>query len=256
MFGLGIVTKLPRVTIGFFLFITIFLLTFLFIGCTSPSSSFSSVYVIQYQYNQNSTLYSNVENEYNGKNLSGYSTMQIRAGYLSVCALNDNNSPTCASKSNLSALQNYNQGIDMYNSTSIQASIAAVDPLQLAQSFSNNIINPYFVLISLFFTVVGFVSTIWTGTSFLPQHKVMHQVWLYSIGLGWLFWVIGGIWLRVAANASVQTIQQSSFTLLQAEMGSRASAMGWTAFAFLTLSVIGGISLQYKHRLNVDDAKV
>ncbi|CAN6674408.1 factor-induced gene 1 protein [Trichomonascus vanleenenianus] len=237
--------KFPVFVILFSLFIAGFLLAFLFLSCINESPSFTNASLIQYEYNQGSEFYSAVKLSYDSANMSSYANMVIKSGYLSICGRTDG-SFMCTSRTDLRPLAQF-KALELR--TKGNSSIAAtVDPLSMAKTFSNNIVNPYFIVIALFFCVIAFLSTMWTSCQSMPMRSAMQNASLISNILAWLFWTIGAIWFQVAGQATAYLVNDASMTVLKATVGSTASGMAWSAFAFLVISTILVVLLWRKQK--------
>lgn len=249
-FGLGYIAKLPRFTAFLCYFISLFLLTFLFLSCINSSETFSSIYLVKYSYNQDSTFFKNVQHTYKSSNSAKFAKMEIQAGFLSICAGTEGGSDlTCVPRHNTTAL---NKFIPLkvsggYNETSI------VDPLALAAKFSTDSVNPYFIVLTLFLIIISLFSTIYTASASLPKQKIAKKIAFVTTFLSWLCWTVGAIWIEVACNTVSDIASSASATVLMAEKGTRSCAMSWCSFSFLLIALIMAFYIRFKERRVVEE---
>jgi hypothetical protein len=83
--SVGLLGRFPKFINIIFLFIACALITFLFLGCIDPSTTFSDVYLVEYQFNSNSSLVAGQLESENGT----YSELIIRSGFLCKYSIED-----------------------------------------------------------------------------------------------------------------------------------------------------------------------
>jgi hypothetical protein len=247
--------KIPRIFGVIFLFIASCLLCFLLLGCVDDSSPvFSDVYLVRYQYNSNSSFFPVIENGYkNSNSSSNYANMEIRSGFLAICAVNGDEL-SCTSRNNLTSLAPF-KNLNVYNGTSDNV-YGSFDPVVLASVFSNNIVNPYCLITTLLLTVMTMIGTTCHGLPVMPHRSGVHQITVILGLLAWSVWTAGAMWIQIASNAASQIVPDASLGILQANVGSRAEAMTWTSFVFLSLAVMLSLFVYRKETKVVLDSKV
>lgn len=223
---------------------------FLLLSCFDDKPTFTDAFLVEYRVDTDSKFYKEIRSSYKKDNKKTYDGMKIRAGYFGICASGGDTDSVCGPRSNLTDLHIYSP-VNVYGSSNNTKEgrkeiIATLDPITLAGMFSNDIVNPVFVILSLFFTIVAFISSLWTGVETLPKQSMIQIVAYSSIMAAWFFWSIGAIWFQVAGIATTKMVNQSSLSILEASIGQRAAAMTWTAFGFLFLSILISLVLRRK----------
>lgn len=109
--------------------------------------------------------------------------------------------------------------------------------LEMATSFSNRVVNPYIIILALFFTLLSFSLTIWHSCKILPKRQVFQKLSLASTVVAWALNLVDTFWIQVASNAVRRTVEPASMQVLTASRGSRAYGMAWTSVTFLTISL-------------------
>lgn len=253
MFFINTLRKLPRASIILFLIITTFLLSFLLLGCSKTSSTYSSVYLISYKYNSSSSFYSLIESAYNKKNLTGYEDMEVRANYLSICVI-INDDETCTSRGDLSQYTGLTK-VNIYSQTS--NSSTSLDLVNLASDFSNEVVHPYVLITTLILTLTLMLCIFYLIVPGLPKKSLINKFNLVLSLTLVLLWGLGAMWSHVAANSGQLLVENSSMGIIAASVGKRAAAMTWAAFAFLTIVGISVISMYLKElHAQIEDVKV
>lgn len=237
MFGISMLRRAPRLFLLLLLFITVFLLAFLLLGCTTASSTFSSVYLVELLFNKTSELFPNIELAYKGSNSSqDLGLLVIRANYLGVCVNIDDSSQTCTGYSSLSQLSGYT-GVSIVptssNSTQKQLDLVAILKQFLA------LCHPHVLMGAIVLTLVLMVTILWSLMP-LPKKEVANLVSLVLAFGDVLLWGLGAMLQHEATTVAKNLVQLASMHTVTAAVGKRADAMTWTGFSFL-LVVVGGL---------------
>lgn len=226
------------------LFITSCITCFLLLGCLSPAPTFSSVYFIEYSFNESSSFYDVVQHGYsnasNSETSSNLANMKIRAGYLGLCGLTANSSNmTCVGRTSYGLLEDTFHDLSVYLDDVDEAPIVSFDPVQLASLFSNHIATPGVVITTLVVAVFAFfISIARLVCRFSPRASLMLRKANLGISIaGTIVGFINAVWIEVAIRSSTYLIGQSSGFVLQAGKGVRAEAMVWTSWVFFVLSL-------------------
>lgn len=221
------------------LFIAACLTCFLMLGCVSTASSFSSIYFIEYSYNEDSPFYNLVKSGYKNGTLA---TMKIRAGYLGICGLTGENSTdaiTCVGRANWQQLEHVYHNLSIYIEDNNSSPIASFDPVSLASTFSNHIMSPVVVILMLIIAVVAFiVSVTRVILRFSPTASLILRKANLGVSIaGTIVCFVQGVWVEVAIRSSTYLTGQTSASVLQAVRGTRSEGMIWTSWVFFVISM-------------------
>lgn len=234
MIGL-LLKKLPKLILVLIVFITVFLLGFLLIGCMDTPNTFSDVYLVELSFNESSPLYSNMARQ----TLNKTSDLRISTSYLAMC-VELGGTTTCASSFNTSSFA----GVSVENTKSE----ANIDLLQVARVFSSNC-HPRLLLAVLGLTVILFFVMIWAVVPFIPGKIWAKRISCGLLGLDTLLWGLGAMLQHEAVTSAKKFITASSAYLIQIKLGTRAEAISWTSFSFLLLTCIGTCALYARDML-------
>lgn len=239
MIGL-LLKKLPKLILVLIVFITVFLLGFLLIGCMDTPNTFSDVYLVELRFNESAPLDSNIERAHKTLNkTSDLSSLRISTSYLAMC-VEIGGTTTCASSFNTSSFA----GVSVQNTKSE----ANIDLLQVARVFSSNC-HPRLLLAVLGLTVILFFVMIWAVVPFIPGKIWAKRISCGLLGLDTLLWGLGAMLQHEAVTSAKKFITASSAYLIQIKLGTRAEAISWTSFSFLLLTCIGTCALYARDML-------
>lgn len=237
MFGLSVIRRTPRVFLLLLLFIAVFLLAFLLLGCTNPSSTFSNVYLVDIQFNKSSELFPNIQLAYKGSNNSqDLSLLAIRANYLGVCVDIGNSPKTCTGYGSLGQLSEYT-GVSIVP-TSSDSSQKQLDLVAILKQFLA-LCHSHVMMAAMVVTLVLMVTILWALIP-LPKKDVANLVSLVLAFGDVLLWGLGAMLQHEGTTAAKNLILSASMHTVTAAEGKRAEAMTWTGFSFL-LAVVGGL---------------
>lgn len=243
--------RMPRVMMLLLLFISIFILSFLLLGCNSSSATYYSTYLIRYSFNHESTIYPLIKTSFKGRNLTGYEEMQVRAGYMSVCVeLGDD--INCVSRSSMDSFANLTN-VDIYTSNS-NSTTTTLDLVNLASEFSNDIVHPYILIATIILSIILLLSLFYIVIPGLPYKHLVNKFNLVLAPVLALLWGLGSIWAHVATDAGQKLVSNASMGIINAHVGRKASSMTWVPFAFLIIDAIGVIGLHLRDLHSIIDA--
>lgn len=234
--------RMPRILMLILLLISVFLLSFLLLGCSSKASTYSSIYLIRYQFNKSSSLYPLIKSSYKNKNLTNYENLKVTSGYLGLCIHLDDEI-TCTSKSDLS--QFGSTSIPLYTSGSNSTS-TQLDLVSLGSHFSNNINHPYILIATIVLTLILLLSLLYVAIPGLPAKPMVNKFNLALAPITTLIWGLGSMWAHVAQRAGKQLVEEASMSIVMAHIGRKAGAMTWTPFTFLCIVAIGVMMLHLR----------
>lgn len=238
-----LIKKLTKLFLLVLLIITTFLLTFLLIGCTDKSSTYSNVYLTKLQFNESSELYSNIQAAYKGSNISTkISEMSLRVGYLGVC-LNIDKSFTCTNYKELNSVSDYT-GISIIP-TSKKSSGDQINLVDLAHNFRDVCYsNVLFAAVAL--TLLSLIVVFWIAIPLVPGKSLARKVSCFLTAADVLVWGLGSMLQHEATKAAKHLVGPASMNTISATVGKQAEAMTWTAFSFLLIVCIGSVFIYIK----------
>ncbi|CCE61487.1 hypothetical protein TPHA_0A04120 [Tetrapisispora phaffii CBS 4417] len=267
MFPIGIsfslFKRMPRIMALLLNIITIFLTVFLLVGCCS--SSYLSIFLIKYQFNDESEFYSTLKENFS---YDGMEDITVKVGYLNICLTNlpdqylnslssaqfsnitsdvsINGHTICYPKHNFSETTIYDDfAINLIKSgTSSNSSLSSdvsntLNILKIANVTSNSIIHPYILIATIVLVCLMFLLIMYVTIPFeLPLKTQINKLLLIWSAVLVLVWGFGTIWSHVAIESSRDLIPDSSFNIIKVENGKKTSAMSWCSFVFLLLDCI------------------
>lgn len=233
-----LIKKLMRFFLLVLLFITVFLLSFLLIGCTDTTGTFSSVYLTKLEFNQTSDLYANVQAAYKGSNISTkLAEMSLTVGYLGVCVDIDN-SLQCTSYNNLDSISDYT-GISIIPTTK-KGTPEQLNLVELATTF-RKVCYSNVLLAAIVLTLLTLVVMFWNLIPLVPGKSMAKKVACVLSAANVLVWGLGSMLQHEATKAARHIVGPASMTTVTSTIGQRAEAMTWTAFSFLLIVCMGSV---------------
>lgn len=233
-----LIKKLTRFFLLILLIITVFLLTFLLLGCTDTVSTYSKVYLTKLKFNQTSDVYSNIEAAYKGSNISTkLAEMSLSVGYLGVCVDIDD-SLQCTSYKDLDSISNYT-GISIIPTTK-KGTGNQLNLVTLAKSF-RNVCYANVLLATIALTLLLLLVMFWNVIPLIPGKPLAKKVACVLSAVTVLVWGLGSMLQHEATKAAHHIINPASMNTLSSSIGKRAEAMTWTAFSFLIIVCIGSV---------------
>lgn len=225
-----LIPRIPKFLIFLFLFITAFLLGFLLLSCYNETKAYKSIYLTRYLFNEDLLL----AVTFNGTetNAELLSTFTISVGYLSFCVEYDG-LISCAPFDKLDKLSRYpiisvdagNEGMDL-------------DLVKLSQRF-NEICYSYVLMAAIIMVLISLLLSLWNMIPLLPWKKWINMIMAGVSLVNTIIWGIGAMLQHQAAKSSQMIIPVASMNLIDANSGSKAEAISWTAFAFIAVVLIG-----------------
>ncbi|KAK9458174.1 Ca2+ regulator and membrane fusion protein Fig1-domain-containing protein [Dipodascopsis uninucleata] len=212
-------TRVMRLMMSVFLFICIFLILFIILGCTSTSSTYSSVYSTRFT-----------------AGLAKNGTFEVQASYYGICVKTDS-AIACSSANNVTALSIYR------NETT--SSGATVDLISLGELVAKDLIHPVLPIMSLVFVVLAFFANSARCVVVESESIVassLNTATLWTSILGTLIWGMGVTWNHSVSKALERSMYDSTSGVINAIKGDKMDSMGWAAFSFQILVMIGTVT--------------
>ena len=246
--------KLSKFFLLVLLFITVFLLSFLLIGSTDTSSTYSSVYLTKFEFNKSSDLYSNIQAAYKGSNISTkLAELTLSVGYLGVC-IDIDNSLQCTSYNDLDSISNYT-GISIIPTTKNGAD--QLNLVDLAQTF-RKVCYANVLLAAIVLTLLSLAVVFWNVIPLVPGKSMAKKIACVISAANVLVWGLGSMLQHEATKAARHIVGPASMNTVSATIGQRAEAMTWTAFSFLLIVCMGSVFVyirDLKERVNEIEPK-
>lgn len=198
--------------------IAAFLLSFLLVGCYSPSLTYSLVYLLKLLFNETADFWQN----------RTLPEISLRAGYLAMC-VNLDSAMECVAAHNLTAL---------YSSSSIVLDEGTISLTDISSALSD-VCNPRVLICCIIMSLALIVLILWLAIPLVPAKLFVRRV---TLGLGVLtvlLWGLGAMLQHQTVLTTVKLVEVSSMGLITSSRGGRAEAMTWTAFLFLAVATIG-----------------
>ncbi|KAH3679428.1 hypothetical protein WICMUC_000973 [Wickerhamomyces mucosus] len=242
MLGFSLITggirKAPKVLVLILLFISVFILSFLLLGGYETSDTYSSIFLIKYQFNQSNPIYPLIQNSFSNSNTTSesYDEITVKANYLYVC-LGLNETINCQSRSNIYNYQNLTN-VQLYTASSSTSS-NSINPIQIAAEFTNGVIHPYLLILTIILAIILFLTILYNG---IPGMPFKYHLTKFNIGLSLISTLISGltsIWGHIASKSGKELVEMASMNIIEAHIGKKAAALHWTPFSFLCIVSIG-----------------
>lgn len=234
----------PKFLHSISLIIAIFLLSFLLLGCTGESSTYSKVYLAKFQFNNTSpTIANNLTS-----NSSSIMPVALSVGYLGLCA-SQGKVVSCTSYSTLDSLRN-STSINLGNSS---GKIPELTSIAVAL---NNACHPRLLMATIVIILATFTMCAWCCVPMVPCKRPVRMASCGLSGFNVLLWGFGSMLQHTAVSAAAGIVPAASMSLVSMQTGGRADAMTWTAFLFLTIalicSVFGLIREEKEHKTHLN----
>lgn len=226
----------PRVLMIVLVFVSIFLLSFVMVGCMHAASSFSNIFAVQFQYNDKSPFYSYIKQYFNGTHGS---TIEVKTGLMGICtSVSDN---TLCTSMNYKPL-NESQLLPIADfsifagTSSNNKELGSLNLLDLALSYSGK--DKYGMLMGVLICL-GVSLTSLLFVAFFPVSPENWRNWSGYLFLliALVFSLVANLTMHTASHTTKTTVERASLGLVSVQVGRRASAMYWTAFGFITIAV-------------------
>ena len=224
-------------------------MSYLLLGCTKTSSAFSSIYLLEYRFNETSPMYSLIEEAYEAKNSTNAAYMNIKIGYYGTCieqgdAENDDKSLSCDYTSNMDLYNKY-QAISLYG-TSASDATGSLDLVGIATSIQKHVIRPYLLWISIVLNVMLFAILFYCSFPFVPAREASKRISIILSLILTLIWAIGAMWAHIAVKSGVQLVEPSSMNIIEGSIGTKSEALTWSSFTFYCIVSILLVILHIK----------
>ncbi|KAJ5259309.1 Ca2+ regulator and membrane fusion protein Fig1-domain-containing protein [Penicillium angulare] len=173
-------------------------------------------------------------------------TLEVRAGYMGLCALLDGGEWICSTSAK-----------SLANTIKLSSSLVngTRDPLNLiyiANAFKEDIVFDGLLFIVIFAAVLasillstfpGWHEEIDDGESEVevkpfPARKVTHAV-LITSGVGLSFAFVSVLWQHINSAAAASMAEKMSYGQITGHVGSAAMTFGWAGVALISIVVIG-----------------
>ncbi|GME82699.1 unnamed protein product [Ambrosiozyma monospora] len=249
-----ILKKFPPQLSLIILFVNAFLLISLLTGCTTSGAASRSTHLVEYTFNQQSTMFNIMENAFSNDTFD-LSELSIRVGYLGYCVTINDDSRYCGFTKNMKDMMSEIPKVSLYNSKSNLTSSSSssssgsqneanLDIIKISESINNNLIKPYFLIAVIIFNLIVFLVEIYSRISehfaFPHTKKVKWTSFVLQL-ICFLVWLMGSIWYWLVVKTSYETDGLSSFNLLKIEKGSKASALTWVSLCFFLVVLLFNI---------------
>lgn len=248
MFSIKLIMNLfkrtPNMLTMIFLFISIFLLSFLILGCFKVDSTYSSIYLIKYQFNQSNPMYPLISKSFTESNFTvSYDKLAIKANYAYVC-MQFNSTLNCQSRTNVLQYKDLTE-VQLYTTSSSSAP-NTINPIVLASKFATDIIHPYLLIITIILSIALFLIVLYSNIPSLPHKTKVTKINLSLSLILTLFAGLTAIWGHIASKSGKELVEIASMNIIEAHIGRKAQALHWTPFAFFMMVtfMLGGIYLK------------
>ncbi|CAY67906.1 Integral membrane protein required for efficient mating [Komagataella phaffii GS115] len=258
--------KCPRVILLLTLFTTFFLLAFLLMGASKPAKSFSSIYLVEYKFNQTSPMFPLLEQAYKNQDAKGLSLMSVKAGYMGICVdtpklLQGNSTDemkelgsqiTCTSRDSIGKFNKDFMGVSLYSSGT-NTTAAFIDLVSIVDAFSNRMVKPYLLMAILVLSICLFCNLLYSALPFMPCKPIAERSALVLSTITSFLWGVGAMWSHVASH-SISIVQPSSMRIITGKVGLKAEIITWISFSFLLAVCLGCWGLYLRDRRNTRKA--
>lgn len=225
----------PRGTMLGLVFISIFLLSFIMVGCMHPTGAFSSVYVLEYKYNPESPFYEYIDSSNSSTSSADTSVanVTVRIGLMGVCTTLGSEIK-CTSmeinKLNTSQLHTIPDFV-IYEGSSSTA-LGRINLLDLALDYDSK--RAYGVmmgtLICLGIATVSIVFVFMFPTQVNDWRSYSGYIFL---SLAFIFILVCDLILCTTSQTTQAQVQAGSFGLVAVSICRKTACMYWVAFVFI-----------------------
>ncbi|AOA61697.1 Mating protein [Komagataella phaffii CBS 7435] len=235
-------------------------------GASKPAKSFSSIYLVEYKFNQTSPMFPLLEQAYKNQDAKGLSLMSVKAGYMGICVdtpklLQGNSTDemkelgsqiTCTSRDSIGKFNKDFMGVSLYSSGT-NTTAAFIDLVSIVDAFSNRMVKPYLLMAILVLSICLFCNLLYSALPFMPCKPIAERSALVLSTITSFLWGVGAMWSHVASH-SISIVQPSSMRIITGKVGLKAEIITWISFSFLLAVCLGCWGLYLRDRRNTRKA--
>lgn len=238
--------KSPKLLCIIISLINIVMVFFVYNGATHNSSAYSSLYLVEYQFENKSDIYSMIDRQYSAQHDSAsLSDFSLQVGYIGLCLKfmdetldkEGDNGLICGYTSDI--IDKYNDQVPSFSLTSSNSTNAAgLELFDLVKTFQENVMKKVIFIVLLIFLVALIVLQVYSLLGFLPFQK--YVLILISITLFSSFIILNIIliWLLVADSTMTNTGYETSLKILTVSSSNKPQSILWAVFALLIVESI------------------
>ncbi|OUM52339.1 hypothetical protein BVG19_g1520 [[Candida] boidinii] len=236
-------------------FVTLVIFSFLLVGCTKDTSSYSEVYLVEIGFNEQSVMYDSISTAYDLNNSTeDLSSMKVRVGYLGLC-VEFNDDLICDYSKNTETFDNY-PSISLYDSSSNKTT-ASLDLIKLSKELNQKIASPDILIIALSLNLLIFLNQFYLVIPFMPYKYYSIIFGISACTANVIIWGCGAISGHVISDSVSKLISISSLYILDGSVGKRFKIMSWFCFAALAvIGIVDGILLFKEIKLRKENQQV
>lgn len=228
----------PRAVMVALVFVTIFLLSFVMVGCMHGGDTFSSIYLVRFEYNTASPFFEYIENSFNSSQNPNGAYISVKTGIMGICTTLEDDT-LCTGQnfrrfnaSEISPVANFS----IYGGNQSHE-LGSFNLLKMATSFSTK--SMYGLLMAVLICLGGaFASLIFVTFFLVKADNWKNLVAYYGTGLALIFSLVSNLTMYTASHTTKSTVEQASLGLVAVTVGRKAAMMYWSAFALIMLSCI------------------
>lgn len=235
--------KLPKLLTIVITLISIVMVFFVYNGATHNSNSFSSLYLIEYQFQNRSDIYTLLDGQYSAQHGgAALSDFSLKVGYNGLCIKFADESQddhgqsgnTCGYTEDI--ISTYQSKVPLFTLTgSNSTSAAGLELFELAKTFQQSVMKKAILIVLLITLLALILEQIYSLVSFLPLQLYVSLLILFTISCALIIQTISLIWLLVADTALTRTGYRTSLKILSVQSSFKPQSLMWTVFAFLII---------------------
>jgi len=214
-------------------FIATTILGFLFLGCVSPTSMYSSVYLAKIEYNDTSELYPRISTYFKSINNTGADALSITLGYNGGCIEMNLNS-TCYSYAVMTQL------LKKYQVPVVPNAKLQLDIIQLSLAMGNSY-HPNVLITTIIMMVAQLLFLCYCSLPKAPGIKRITMAGTILATIISILWGFGSMLQHEAVTAAAGVTSPASMDIVILKRGIKADAMTWSAFSFIVVVNIGSV---------------
>lgn len=211
---------------------------FLYNGATHNSDAYSSLFLVEYQFENKSDIYSMIDGQYSaqhdGASLSDFS---LKVGYMGLClkfgdsTLNSagKNDNICGYTSDI--IDTYNTKVPSFSLTSSNSTNAAgLELFDLAKTFQDNVMKKVIFIVLLIFLLALLVLQIYSILGFLPFQLYASILIFIVLFSSFIILNIILIWLLVADSTMTNIGYETSLKIITVSSSNKPQSILWAVF--------------------------
>lgn len=241
--GVFLIKKTPNLICFLFTLINIIMLFFVINGATHNSNAYSSLYLIEYRFNQTSEISTLIASQYSSQNDGDkIQDFAMEVGFMGVCLnfggnATDRDGLTCGYTSDMYSEYHSDVPSFLLTSSTNNSSTAALQLFDIASRFQNKATKYRIFIVEIVFLLVLLILQLYNSIGFLPFQIYVRYLIIMVIFSTFIIICISITWLLVTVQSLESVAGAMTMNILSFKPGKKAQTILWVVFALLVLQI-------------------